>query len=81
MFWTKNTKNMYTPAFPKFYYIKMGFKGVCNARTYFPCTLRLMSVKRNNASNVLNLTLIVNGCILILMYISLLLIVCQMILF
>ena len=27
MFWSKNEKNRYTPAFPSFFYIKVGFKG------------------------------------------------------
>ena len=36
MFWSKNKKNMYTPANPIFFYIKVGFKGVFIARTCFP---------------------------------------------
>ena len=39
MFWSKNKKNRYTPAYPSFtivMYIKMGFTGVFVARTYFP---------------------------------------------
>ena len=35
MFWSKNKKNRYTPAY-QFYYIKVGFKGVYIARTCFP---------------------------------------------
>ena len=34
MFWSKNKKNRYTPAYP-FCYIKVGFKGVYIARTWF----------------------------------------------
>ena len=29
MFWSKNKKNWFTPAYPSFCYIKVGFKGVC----------------------------------------------------
>ena len=36
MFWSKNKKNRYTPAYPSFTYIKVGFKGVFIARTCFP---------------------------------------------
>ena len=36
MFWSKNKKNIYTPAYPSFVYIKVGFKGVYIARTCFP---------------------------------------------
>ena len=28
MFWSKNKKNRYTPAYPSFYYIKVGYEGV-----------------------------------------------------
>ena len=36
MFWSKNKKNRYTPAYSSFTYIKLGFKGVFIARTCFP---------------------------------------------
>ena len=36
MFWSKNKKNRYTPAYPSFFYIKVGFKGVYFSRTCFP---------------------------------------------
>ena len=36
MFWSKNKKSRYTPAYLQFYYIKVGFKGVFIARTCFP---------------------------------------------
>ena len=36
MFWSKNKKNRYTPAYPSFFYIKVGFKGVYIARICFP---------------------------------------------
>ena len=36
MFWSKNKKNRYTPAYPSFCYIKVGFKGVFISRTCFP---------------------------------------------
>ena len=36
MFWSKNKKNRYTPAYPSFAYIKVGFRGVNIARTCFP---------------------------------------------
>ena len=36
MFWSKNKKNMYTPANPIFFYIKVGFKGVYISQTCFP---------------------------------------------
>ena len=36
MFWSKNKKNRYTPAYPSFYYIKVEFKGVFIALTCFP---------------------------------------------
>ena len=36
MFWSKNKKNRYTPAYPSFCYIKVGYKGVYNTRTCFP---------------------------------------------
>ena len=36
MFWSKNKKNRYTPAYPSFFYIKVGFKGVDASRTCFP---------------------------------------------
>ena len=36
MFWGKNKKNRYTPAYSHFYYIKVGFKGVFNTQTCFP---------------------------------------------
>ena len=36
MFWSKKEKNRYTPAYPQFYYIKVGFKGIFIARTCFP---------------------------------------------
>ena len=29
IFWSKNKKNRYTPAYPIFFYIKRGFDGVC----------------------------------------------------
>ena len=35
MFWSKNKKNRYTPAYPQIYYIKVGFKGVYTTRTCF----------------------------------------------
>ena len=35
MFWSKNKKNRYTPAYPSFLY-KSGFKGVYITRTCFP---------------------------------------------
>ena len=40
MFWSKNKKNRYTPAYPSFFfYIKVGYAGVLIARGYFPDTL------------------------------------------
>ena len=36
MFWSKNKKNRYTPAYPSFFYIKVGFKGVYITPTCFP---------------------------------------------
>ena len=36
MFWSKNKKNTYTPAYPSFCYIKVGFEGVNYTRTCFP---------------------------------------------
>ena len=36
MFWSKNKKNRYTPAYPQFYYIKVGYTGVFISRTCFP---------------------------------------------
>ena len=36
MFWSKNKKNRYTPAYPRYCYIKVGFKGVYITRTCFP---------------------------------------------
>ena len=36
MFWSKNKKNRYTPDYPQFFYIKVGFKGVHIAQTCFP---------------------------------------------
>ena len=36
MFWSKNKKNMYTPAYPSFAYIKVGFEGVYITQTCFP---------------------------------------------
>ena len=36
MFWSKNKKNRYTPAYPIFCYINVGFKGVFITRTCFP---------------------------------------------
>ena len=36
MFWSKNKKNRYTPAYPLFCYIKVGIKGASIARTCFP---------------------------------------------
>ena len=44
MFWSKNKKNIYTPANPSFY-MKVGFKGVYIARTCFPDVGLYMSVK------------------------------------
>ena len=35
MFWSKNKKNMYSPAYPTFANIKVGFKGVYITWTYF----------------------------------------------
>ena len=35
MFWSKNKKNRYTPAYPSFANIKVGFKGVYITRTCF----------------------------------------------
>ena len=35
MFLSKNKKNRYTPVFPIFFYIKVGFKGVYITRTCF----------------------------------------------
>ena len=36
MFWSKNKKNRYTPAYPQFFCIKVGFKRVYISRTCFP---------------------------------------------
>ena len=36
MFWSKNKKNRYTPRIPRFFYIKVGYKGVYISRTCFP---------------------------------------------
>ena len=36
MFWSENKKNRYTPAYPSFFYIKVGFKGLYILRTCFP---------------------------------------------
>ena len=36
MFWSRNKKNRYTPAYPSFSNIKVGFKGVDASRTCFP---------------------------------------------
>ena len=36
MFWSKNKKNRYNPAYPSFCYIKVGYKGVNISRTCFP---------------------------------------------
>ena len=36
MFWSKNKDNRYTPAYPSFVYIKVGFKGVNILRACFP---------------------------------------------
>ena len=41
MFWSKNKKNWYTPAYPSFTYIKVGFTGVFIARTCFPDVITL----------------------------------------
>ena len=35
MFWSRNKKNRYTPAYPSFFYIKVGFEGVYITRTCF----------------------------------------------
>ena len=35
MFWSKNKKNRYTPAYPSFAIIKVGFKGIYITRTCF----------------------------------------------
>ena len=35
LFWSKNKKNRFTPAFPSFFYIKVGFRGVYITRTCF----------------------------------------------
>ena len=36
MFWSKIKRNRYTPAYPSFFYIKVGFNGVCITWTCFP---------------------------------------------
>ena len=36
MFWSKNKKNGYTPAYPSFFCIKVWFKGVYIAQSCFP---------------------------------------------
>ena len=36
MFWRKNMKNMYTPAYPQICHIKVGYKGVYFLWTCFP---------------------------------------------
>ena len=36
MFLSKDKKNRYTPVYPSFFYIKVGFKGVYITRTCFP---------------------------------------------
>ena len=36
MFWSKIMKNRYTSADPRFFYIKVGFKGVYISRTCYP---------------------------------------------
>ena len=33
--WSKRKKNRHTPAKPSFFYIEVGFKGVCTSRTCF----------------------------------------------
>ena len=35
IFWSKNKKNRKSPVNPKFYFIKVGFKGVYFSWTYF----------------------------------------------
>ena len=39
MFWSKNTKNRYTPAYPSFAIIKVGYKGVYITRTCYSSQL------------------------------------------
>ena len=41
MFWTKNKKKRYTPAYPSFT-IKVGFKGAFIAWTCYPDEIRLL---------------------------------------
>ena len=48
MFWSKNKKNRYTPAYPSFCCIKVGFEGVHISRTCFPDALRTFLFSRDN---------------------------------
>ena len=46
MFWSINKKNRYTPAYPSFFYITVGSKGVHIPRTCFPDgTVHLQRIK------------------------------------
>ena len=47
MFWNKNKKNRYTPAYASFFYIKVGFKGVNIAQACF-----LMPAEKRLSVNV-----------------------------
>ena len=44
LFWIKNKKIRFTPSNPSFCYIKVGFEGVCIARTCFPDEIRCYHV-------------------------------------
>ena len=65
MFWSKNKKNRYTPAYPSFFYIKVGLNGVSIAQTCPPdintfsksvlfkmlkCLYKLVTVSSNASS-------------------------------
>ena len=45
MFWSKNKKNRFTPAYPSFS-IKVGFRGIFIARRCFPDVISCLTVAR-----------------------------------
>ena len=52
MFWSKNKKNRYSPACPKFCYIKVGFKGVYITQTCFRYDLLNLKWRRHDMSTL-----------------------------
>ena len=53
MLWIKNKKNRYTPAYPSFTIMKVGYEGVFISRTCFPDELRIFQLSKDRSKRFL----------------------------